>query len=77
MGPAVVVPDIGSPQLNKYFLLKPRDEWAGGFARWVEDEYYLDDMGEVDEDPPSSDEESMEDGEEEGENDEEEADDEE
>ena len=77
VGPAVVVPDIGSPQLNKYFLLKPRDEWAGVFSRWVEDEYYLDDMEEVEEDPPSSDEESMEGGESDGEDDEEEGDDEE
>ena len=80
VAPAVVVPDIGSPQLNKYFLLKPRDQWARGFTRWVEDEYYLDDMQEVEEEPveeepPAQDESGTDDDEDESEDDEEESED--
>ena len=32
--PCCVIPDIGGPP-NKYFVVKPRNEWAGEFIKWI------------------------------------------
>jgi hypothetical protein len=50
-GPCCVIPDIGGPK-NRYFVVKPRSEWAGDFTKWLMDPHNLDKM-----DPISSDEE--------------------
>ena len=41
--PCCVVPDIGGPS-NRYFVVKPRNEWSNLFIRWVQDEHKLDQM---------------------------------
>ncbi len=53
-GPCCVIPDIGGPK-NRYFVVKPRSEWAGDFTKWLMDPHNLDKM-----DPISSDEEEEE-----------------
>jgi hypothetical protein len=60
--PCCVVPDIGGPQ-NRYFVVKPRNQWADEFVLWVEDAHNLDHMDPI---VNSSDEESEEDVEETG-----------
>ena len=46
--PCCTIPDIGGPP-NRYFVVKPRNEWAGEFIRWIRDEHSLDTMDELDE----------------------------
>ena len=49
--PCCIVPDIGGKS-NRYFVVKPRNQWANLFVKWIEDEHYLDEMdplGEVEE----------------------------
>jgi hypothetical protein len=48
--PCCVIPDIGGPP-NRYFLIKPRTEWAGLFIKWLERPHTEDDISdEEDED---------------------------
>jgi hypothetical protein len=50
--PCCTIPDIGGPP-NRYFVVKPRNQWATEFVRWVRDEHHLDSMDvleDVDED---------------------------
>ena len=54
-GPCTVVPDIGGPS-NRYFVVKPRGEWAKQFTDWVEQPHRFDEI-----DPLSSDEEDSDD----------------
>jgi hypothetical protein len=42
-GPCCVVPDIGGPP-NRYFVVKPRNEWAIEFVHWVEQPHNQDEM---------------------------------
>ena len=46
--PCCVVPDIGGPS-NRYFVVKPRNQWAQEFIKWVEDPHRLDEMDPLDE----------------------------
>ena len=46
--PYCTVPDIGGPP-NRYFVVKPRNQWPKEFVRWVRDEHYLDSMDILDE----------------------------
>ncbi len=34
VAPCCVVPDIGGP-VNRYFVIKPRDQWANFFIPWL------------------------------------------
>ena len=43
VGPCCVIPDIGGPS-NRYFVVKPRNEWAAEFIHWIEDPHNLDEM---------------------------------
>ena len=43
--PCCVVPDLGGPS-NRYFVVKPRNQWAREFIRWLEDPHSWDDMKE-------------------------------
>ena len=43
VGPCCAVPDIGGP-INRYFVVKPRNEWADAFLKWVKDEHNIDKM---------------------------------
>ena len=36
MDPCCVIPDIGGPA-NRYFVVQPRNSWAGLFVKWVEE----------------------------------------
>jgi hypothetical protein len=45
--PCCVIPDLGGPS-NRCFVVKPRDQWAGEFIRWVQDEHTLDEMEPMD-----------------------------
>ena len=45
--PCCVIPDIGGP-CNRYFVVKPRNEWAELFIRWVDDQHNLDVMDPLD-----------------------------
>lgn len=50
--PCCTVPDLGGPT-NRYFVVKPRNQWSQEFIRWVQDEHNRDSMDpivEVDED---------------------------
>jgi hypothetical protein len=61
VGPCCAVPDIGGPT-NRYFVLKPQNEWADEFLKWVKDEHNMDKMEVFPEDKPTleaSDEDSM------------------
>ena len=44
LAPAVVVPDVGSECVTKYFHLSPRRDWAKHFTNWVEAPHIYDDM---------------------------------
>ena len=44
--PCCVIPDIGGPT-NRYFVVKPRNQWAKEFIKWVQDEHHLDEMDEL------------------------------
>ena len=46
--PCCTIPDIGGPE-NRYFVVKPRNQWSEIFIRWIEDEHYLDAMDALDE----------------------------
>ena len=41
--PACVVPDLGGPY-NRYFVVKPRNQWAEEFRKWVLDPHKEDDF---------------------------------
>ena len=43
MDPCCAVPDLGGPK-NQYFVVKPRNQWAKEFIRWIKDEHRLDHM---------------------------------
>ena len=43
--PCCVIPDLGGPP-NRYFVVKPRNQWAKEFVRWLEDPHQWDDMDE-------------------------------
>ena len=45
--PCCMIPDLGGPS-NRYFVVKPRNEWAGEFLRWVRDPHNLDVMDDLD-----------------------------
>ena len=64
MDPCCVIPDLGGPS-NRYFVVKPRNQWAGEFVRWLEDPHNLDEMeplkGSESEDDEAGDSESDED----------------
>ena len=47
MDPCCVIPDIGGPP-NRYFVVKPRNEWAQEFTRWIQDHHTLDHMDALD-----------------------------
>jgi hypothetical protein len=38
-----VVPDIGGPP-NRYFVVKPRNEWPREFTYWLEEPHRYDEM---------------------------------
>lgn len=42
--PIVVVPDVGSEQVTKYFQVLPRREWSTLFTKWVEQPHHYDEM---------------------------------
>ena len=45
--PICVVPDIDRDQQCNYFLVAPRDSWAGQFTDWLEAPHRHDDMVEL------------------------------
>ena len=45
--PCCIVPDIGGKE-NRYFVVKPRNQWSSLFVKWIEDEHYLDEMDPLD-----------------------------
>ena len=52
VGPCCAVPDVGGPT-NRYFVVKPRNEWADVFIKWVNDEHNIDEMIAFPEDKPT------------------------
>jgi hypothetical protein len=44
--PCCVIPDLGGAS-NAYFVVKPRNQWANEFLRWVEDQHNLDVMDDL------------------------------
>ena len=44
--PCCVIPNLGGAS-NAYFVVKPRNQWAGEFLRWVEDQHNLDVMDDL------------------------------
>ncbi len=44
--PCCTIPDIGGPP-NRYFVVKPRSQWANIFIQWIQDEHKLDVMDEI------------------------------
>ena len=46
--PCCIIPDIGGKP-NRYFVVKPRNQWSSLFVKWIEDEHYLDAMDALDE----------------------------
>ena len=44
--PCCVIPNLGGGS-NAYFVVKPRNQWAGEFIRWVEDQHVLDEMDDL------------------------------
>jgi hypothetical protein len=44
--PCCVIPNLGGGS-NAYFVVKPRNQWAGEFIRWVEDQHVLDKMDDL------------------------------
>lgn len=47
LDPCCMIPDLGGPP-NRYFVVRPRNEWAGVFLRWVRDQHNLDVMDNLD-----------------------------
>lgn len=45
--PCCTVPDIGGPP-NRYFVVKPRNQWSQEFIKWVQDPHELDKMDLLD-----------------------------
>ena len=45
--PCCVIPDLGGPP-NRYFVVKPRNQWAKEFIRWLEEPHNLDAMDDLD-----------------------------
>jgi hypothetical protein len=45
--PCCCIPDIGGPK-NRYFVVKPRNQWSQLFTAWVEDPHRLDEMDDLD-----------------------------
>jgi len=43
MDPCCVIPDLGGPS-NQCFVVKPRNQWAQEFVRWLDDPHNLDEM---------------------------------
>jgi len=41
--PCTVIPDIGGP-FNRYFLVRPRNQWKDLFIEWLKDVHKFDDM---------------------------------
>jgi hypothetical protein len=60
VGPCCAVPAIRGPT-NRYFVVKPQNEWADEFLKWVKGEHIIDKMDVFPEDKPTSDEVSDED----------------
>jgi hypothetical protein len=55
LDPACVVPDLGGPT-NRYFVVRPRNQWSSKFVKWIQDEHSKDVMDPLDEESePSSD----------------------
>ena len=46
--PCCCIPDIGGPK-NRYFVVKPRNQWSDLFIKWIEDPHNLDAMDDLDE----------------------------
>ena len=44
--PACVIPDLGGPP-NRYFVVRPRNDWANEFRKWVDDPSRLDEMDDL------------------------------
>ena len=59
VGPCCAVPDIGG-RINRYFVVKPREEWAKEFILWLEDPHNLDQMDAFSSDEEESEENSSE-----------------
>jgi hypothetical protein len=47
LDPCAVVPDIGGPK-NRYFVVKPRNQWADDFITWISDPHNIDEMDPLD-----------------------------
>jgi hypothetical protein len=45
--PCCCIPDVGGPK-NRYFVVKPRNEWSSLFVQWLEDPHTLDEMDPLD-----------------------------
>ena len=54
--PIVVVPDIGSSNICKYFHVKGRKEWLDMFAKWLDAGHQYDDIGDDEQNSESEDE---------------------
>jgi hypothetical protein len=52
VGPYCAVPAIRGPT-NRYFVVKPRNEWTDEFLKWVKDEHNIDKMIVFPEDKPT------------------------
>jgi hypothetical protein len=46
LDPACVVPDLGGP-INRYFVVKPRNQWAGEFVKWIQEDHSQDVMDDL------------------------------
>jgi len=49
VSPCVVIPDVGSDYVAKYFLVTPRCEWAGNFEKWLDAPHHYDVMSDEEE----------------------------
>jgi hypothetical protein len=58
-GTCCVIPDIGSANIFRYFVLTPRKQWSSLFVKWLKEPHYLDQqvMESSDEDEEDDDEE--------------------
>ena len=45
--PCCVIPNLGGSP-NQYFVVKPRNQWAKEFIRWIDDPHHLDEMDDLD-----------------------------
>ena len=48
LDPACVVPDLGGPT-NRYFVVRPRNQWSSEFLKWIQEEHIKDTMDPLDE----------------------------